>query len=122
MINKFGINNIFIDDINLITDNEDIFPEYNNIQLENIFNEERHKAVDFLHNALDIEKKINEASLMNELDILNNSQFKLNFCSQKIKYKFTERIFSVKNIYLKGYKRKIITILGLKIKLSKKKI
>lgn len=122
LINKFGINNIFIDDINLITDNEDIFPEYNNIQLENIFNEERHKAVDFLHNALDIDKKINEASLMNELDILNNSHFKLNFSSQEMKYKFPERIFSVKNIYSNGYKRKVITLLGLRIKIRKKEI
>ena len=56
---------------------------------------------------------------MNELDILNNSHFKLNFSSQEMKYKFPERIFSVKNIYSNGYKRKVITLLGIKI--SKKR-
>jgi hypothetical protein len=123
LIDLFGIDNLFIFNIKEIYNKTDLFEEYNIENYENIINEYREKAKLFVNNILNNDNKTNK-QIINELDILNlnKSEFKDNFISRKstIKYTMLERIFSVKNIYLKSKKFKVLTILGIKIKFGRK--
>ena len=108
----------------------DIVPEDLNLgidwqKVDGIIAQEKQKSENFLQSILEIKPKYKEPYINNELRVIREKYEKIytaklkDLKKQRIK-NTVSKIFSVKNQYSENYRHKIITILGLKIKVRQK--
>lgn len=111
----FGIKSNFISSIDELKNFEILEKEIDWDNFEKIISEEKQKVELWFNKAFNSPKQISQEKISAELDFIND--FK-NYNQNIEKESFLSQVFSVKNS--KDKKRKIITILGIRIKIKRK--